>query len=422
MKRKTFLCAITILAILALSVGCQANDPEPNDPYSVGFIKAAESTDGYATVYVPSDREAKVLLLADPQLDPTQKYSIVGSYNELTLVFLNKFLDAAEPDLVIIAGDLTMTGLLNNWNYFCKIADIFETKKIPWSFVFGNHDCEKEYVSGLVEINSSSFQMTKPNLIKAVQEKYQYCLIYSGDCEDGYGNHVVNVRNTKGKLLNTFCNLDCTYDEDGYSHIITKMQTAYYAATIESLCEQEGRTIPSIVVTHVALPQTFIGYKEAKEGKEGSLYYYGELLEGDYSKYADQSPFFDTMLRLGSTKAVFFGHHHSNDASVEYRGIRLSFIPHSGMSHEYRTDHSKDYSMFGGWEKDTVFDFSMVDEYGDHRGGVMINVNQDATYTFSNLRAADAISDYSEWAVSYDAVAQKIAEDRGGQYVVRGKK
>lgn len=421
MKRKAFLCAIILLMILALSVGCQKTDETPTDPYSVGFIKASEGADGYATVYVPSDRDAKVLLLADPQLDPTEKYKTVGSYNELTLVFLNKILDATDPDFVIIAGDVVMTVLLNNWKYFCKIADIFEEKQIPWTFVFGNHDCEKEYVSGLVKTDSSSFQMTKPNLIEAVQESYKYCLIYSGDCSDGYGNHVVNVRNTKGELLNTFCNLDCTYDQtDGYSHVITQAQTDYYAETIEALCEQEGRTIPSIVVTHVALPQMFIGYKEAKEGKEGSAYYYGELLEGDYSSYADQTSFFDTMLRLGSTKAVFFGHHHSNDASVEYKGIRLSFIPHSGMSHEYRTDHSKDY-LLSRWPDDTVFDFTMVDRYGDHRGGVMVSVKQDATYTFANVCAAEVIPDYAEWAVDYDAVAQKIAEERGPQYVVRGK-
>ena len=75
--------------ITALSVGCQksGDTPEP-EKYSVGIVQAAESEDDYATVYVPSDRDARVLLLADPQLDPTEKYSVVGSYNELTILFL----------------------------------------------------------------------------------------------------------------------------------------------------------------------------------------------------------------------------------------------------------------------------------------------------------------------------------------------
>ena len=420
MKRKAFFCTVLFLLVTVLSVGCQKADDTP-DVHSVGFVQAVESEDGYATVYVPSDRDAKVLLLADPQLDPTEKYSIVGSYNNLTLVFLEKLFDATEPDLVIIAGDVVMSALLPNWKDFQKIADIFEEKQIPWTFVFGNHDCEKEFVSESADASSTLGQMTKPNFIKEVQKNYEYCLIYSGECADGYGNHIVNVRNTKGKLLNTFCNLDCTYAEDGYSHVITQAQTDFYTAAIEDLCAKEGKTVPSVVVTHVALPEMFIGYREAKEGKQGSVYCYGDLVEGDYSSYVDQSTFFDTILRLGSTKAVFFGHHHSNDVSIEYKSIRLSFIPHSGMSHEYRTDHSKDYQVFGGWASDTVFDFTMIDTYGDHRGGVMVNVKQDATYTFAPVLAAEVIPDYEEWAIDYDAVAQKIINERGAKCVIRGK-
>ena len=419
MKRRSLFCFVVCFLAVTLLFGCQKSKSEP-DPYTEGFIKASESADGYATVYVPTGRDAKVLLLADPQLDPTQKYGIVGSSNELTIVFLNKYLDAVRPDLVIVAGDLVMTVIFNNWKYFCQIADIFESKEIPWTFVFGNHDCEKEYVSEEADTSAALAQMTKPNLIRATQEKYEYCLIYSGECEDGYGNHIVNVRNTKGKLLNSFCNLDCVYDDEGYSHVITQAQTDFYASSIEALNRQEGTIVPSVVVTHVALPQMFIGYQEAKAGTGDSVYRYGELIEGDYSSYADQSPFFDTLLRLGSTKAVFFGHHHGNDASIEYKGVDLTFIPHSGMSHEYRTDHSKEYGL-GGWPNDTVFDFSAVDVYGDKRGGIMVTVKQDATYTFDPLYAAEVIPDYADWAVDYDAVAQKIAQERGEQYVIRGK-
>lgn len=420
MKRRSLFCFVVCFLAVTLLFGFQKSKSEP-DPYAEGFIKASESADGYATVYVPTGRDAKVLLLADPQLDPTQKYGIVGSSNELTIVFLNKYLDAVRPDLVIVAGDLVMTVIFNNWKYFCQIADIFESKEIPWTFVFGNHDCEKEYVSEEADTSAALAQMTKPNLIRATQEKYEYCLIYSGECEDGYGNHIVNVRNTKGKLLNSFCNLDCVYDDEGYSHVITQAQTDFYASSIEALNRQEGTIVPSVVVTHVALPQMFIGYREAKEGTgDDSVYRYGELIEGDYSSYADQSPFFDTLLRLGSTKAVFFGHHHGNDASIEYKGVDLTFIPHSGMSHEYRTDHSKEYGL-GGWPNDTVFDFSAVDVYGDKRGGIMVTVKQDATYTFDPLYAAEVIPDYADWAVDYDAVAQKIAQERGEQYVIRGK-
>jgi len=421
MKKIALFCAVIWITVLALAVGCKAQEVTPTEVHSVGFVQARDSADGYATVYVPSDREAKVLLLADPQLDPTEKYSIVGSYNELTLIFLDKFLDVTRPDLVLVAGDVTMTGFLNSWSYFCQIADIFEAKRIPWSFVFGNHDCEKEYVSIRVDIDSGLGQMTKANFIEEVQAHYEYCLIYSAECEDGDGNHVVNVRNTRGQLLNTFVGLDCAYDEeDGYSHVITQAQTDYYEGVVCALSAEEGRTIPTVVYTHVALPQTFVAYHEIEAGIGDSTYYYGQLLGGDYSAYVDRSPFFDKMLELGSTKAVFFGHHHGNDISLEYQGIRLSFIPHSGMSHEYRTDHSIDYQP-SGWDADTVFDFTEVDLYGDHRGGVMVTLDQNATYTFAPVHAASVIPDYADWAIDYDAVASDLIATRGPQSVIRGK-
>lgn len=420
MKKIAWICLVTWVAVLVLLAGCKTTQDTPNRAHPAGLVQAADSEDGFATVYVPADRAAKVLLLADPQLDPTQKYSVVGSYNALTLIFLDKLMDATNPDLVIIAGDVVMATLVNNWSYLCQIADIFETKQIPWTFAFGNHDCENGYVSSKANTSSGFGQLTKPKLIEAIQAKYAYCLIYSDECEDGYGNHVVNVRNTKGDLLNTFVNLDCVYDGDSYSHVITNAQTEYYASVVETISRQEGRTIPSIVTTHVALPEMFIGYREAKAGTGEATYYYGELLEGDYSRYVDQSTFFDTMLRLGSTKAVFFGHHHGNDASIEYKGIRLTFVQHSGMSHEYRTDHSKEYSL-SGWPKDTVFDLSAADIYGDQRGGVLVTLSQDATYTFAPVYAAEVIPDYAEWAVDYDEVARKIDEQFGAGHVIRGK-
>ena len=285
--------------------------------------------------------------------------------------------------------------------------------------MFGNHDCEKRYVSESSDTESRFAQMSKPAFIAAVQGKYEYCIIYSGECEEGYGNHIVNVRDTHGKLLTTFCNLDCVYnDDEGYSHVITKAQTDFYVNAIETLSKSEGRTVPSIVVTHVPLPQVYTGYNEAKEGKNGSKYFYGEMLETDVKSYKGQSTFFDALVRLGSTKAVFFGHHHSNDLSVEYQGIRLSFIPHSGMSHEYRVKHSREYKLF--WPSETVFDFTDVDVYGDHRGGVMVSAGQEG-YSFAPIHAAEVIPDYAEWAINYDEVAQAIVQKRGEKHVVRGK-
>ena len=421
MKKKSWLCVIVWVALLVLSVGCNARGKETPST----LVQAADSEDGYATVYVPDDRPAKVLLIADPQLDPTHKYKIEGSSNKLTITFLEKLIDAADPDFVIIAGDLAISGFHNNWQYFCTIADIFEERQLPWTFVFGNHDCQSWAVSKLSSKYSIAMQMTKPKFIEAVHSRYQYCLIYSGPCEDGYGNHVVNVRNTQGKLLNTFINLDCVYnneDESGGSNaLVSQEQTDYYASVVESLSAAEGHTIPSILVRHVMLQEARTGWQRAKQKKEDSTIYWGNCLEWTYTKQKVKSPIFNTIKRLGSTKAIFFGHDHSNDGSVEYQGIRMTFIPHSGMAHNYRVEESIAFRRLF-WDRDTVFDFTKVDRYGDKRGGILLTIEQDTTYTFEPYYAADHIPEYADFAIDYDAVAARIVKNRGERAVIRGKK
>ena len=415
-----------IFCVVALScAGCVTTDTKKPILYASekSFVKAEDSPDGYATRYLPDGTDGKILLLADPQLDPTEKYGVVGSKNELTLKFLDKLLDATKPDLVIIAGDIAMTGFLANWQWFAKIADVMESKNVPWSFTFGNHDCENGFYSDSNAADGVIGQLSKANLIDLVREKYPLCLIDSSDCESGYGNHFINVRNASGKLLTTICNLDCVYkDASDYSRVIDSAQTAWYGKHIQAICEQNEEIVPSLVVTHVALPEAFIGWKNAFDGSTpNSSYRYGRLIDGDYSKYATETDFFATMQSLGSTKAVFFGHHHSNDASVEYGGIDLTFIQHSGMSHEYRTTHTGSYGITG-WPKDSVFDLSQVDTYGDCRGGTMVTVDSNGGFSYEPVYAKDVIPDYKDWAIDYDAVAKKIAEERGVNYVIRGKK
>lgn len=425
----TILIILCIVCILSVFAGCENVDETKENkkilyPHAVGYVNSANADDGYATLYIPDNSEGKILLLADPQLDVTEKYRIVGSENRLTLLLVEKLIVATNPDFVIIAGDIAMSGYLTNWELFCNIADIIESKNIPWSFTFGNHDSENGFFNESATTESAFGQITKPNLIELVQEKYEHCLVNSSDCESGYGNHFINIRNTKGELLTSICNLDCVYEgESGYSHVIDAKQTAWYAKNIRFLSEQNAGNFSSLVVTHVALPEMFIGWKEAFEGgAPNENYHYGNLLDGDYSKYASDTDFFSTIKSLGSTKAVFFGHHHSNDASISYEGIDLTFIQHSGMSHEYRTTHKGTYGVMSGWPKDAIFDFTQIDTYGDYRGGTMVTVNSNGGFTYAPVYAKDVISDYKDWAIDYDKVANSISETRGESAVIRANK
>ncbi len=429
-------CFVLIVSSFFAFVGCAPQNKPDSTPEQTGFIRqekhvvsfahAVNSPDGYATVTVKDGACARVLLLADPQLDPTEKYSVVGSKNELTLVFLREMLDSVNADLVIVAGDLVMACLLNNWSYFCSIADIFEENEQIWSFTFGNHDCENVYTDSSCDENTLLGQMTKDKFLQKVNETYDYCLVNSDDDVDGFGNHFINIRTESGTLLQTICNLDCVYENDSYSHIITDSQTRWYEQNIISLSEKNaapGETVSSVVVTHVPLPETDLARKAAfnDDGTPNEHYFYGDQWGNANGADPARSNFFATLKKLGSTKAVFYGHQHDYDSSYEYEGIRLTFIQHSGMSHDYRTTHSQSHNGFS-WPKDTVFDLSYVEEYGDKRGGTLVEIKPDTSYTINPLYAADIIEDYSEWAIDYDEVAQSIIDTMGENNLVRSKK
>ena len=76
------------------------------------------------------------------------------------------------------------------------------------------------------------------------------------------------------------------------------------------------------------------GVKFIKEGSSEVTYFFGDNGEKMIDKVCcsdSPSSLFDRMVELGSTKAVFCGHDHYNNMSLEYRGIRLTY----GMSIDY---------------------------------------------------------------------------------------
>ena len=79
------------------------------------------------------------------------------------------------------------------------------------------------------------------------------------------------------------------------------------------------------------------------------------------SKYP--SKLFNTALELGSTKAMFCGHDHYNNLSVEYKGIRLTY------------GYSIDYLAMPGIEEDTK-----------QRGATLITINKSGEYEIKPYR------------------------------------
>lgn len=102
---------LAIILILSLLCGIACIFASCNNNKT--FAKASKAKDGYATVYIPEDRDLRILLLSDPQVDLTEKYKAMGCLgNDATYNFVKDLVKVNNPDLVIINWDLVMTILL----------------------------------------------------------------------------------------------------------------------------------------------------------------------------------------------------------------------------------------------------------------------------------------------------------------------
>lgn len=69
-KYARFFALLCLTALFALSlVTLSACNDEPAPP---AFVKASESADGYATVYIENGGELDIMVLSDPQVDYTE--------------------------------------------------------------------------------------------------------------------------------------------------------------------------------------------------------------------------------------------------------------------------------------------------------------------------------------------------------------
>jgi len=143
---------------------------------------------------------------------------------------------------------------------------------------------------------------------------------------------MIEIRRQDGELMQALFLLDSNdYIPEGklneYDYI-HEDQVAWYEKQVKRLSKKEGYTIPSMVFFHNPLQEYKEAYRLYQKGDPQVTYFYG----GNGEKMIDKvccsqypSELFDKAVELGSTKAMFCGHDHYNNLSVEYQGIRLTY-------------------------------------------------------------------------------------------------
>lgn len=279
---------------------------------------------------------------------------------------VSAMLTEEKPDLVVVTGDIAypvpfQAGTFNNKNSAKLFAELMEKLGIYWCPVFGNHDTEAYSYYTREEI--SDFYSS---------EKYPHCLFQAGSDEvDGYGNQVINVKNTKGEITQSLFMFDShSYVDGDFLGIMWKYDTIHenqvkwYEDTLNSLKAENNNVMPkSLAFFHIPAPEYKAAWDEYvandSQDTENVKYYYGKAGETDLVVYPSEYNygFFDKALELGSTQGIFCGHDHLNNFSLDYKGIRLTY------------GYSIDYLAYTG-----------IMKFGLQRGCTVIDTKPDGTF------------------------------------------
>ncbi len=248
-------------------------------------------------------------------------------------------LTAEQPDLVIITGDVGypvpfQAGTFNNKASAKIFAALMEQLGVYWTLAFGNHDTEaysyfnREKMADFYE-NSG----------------FEHCLFQRGpESVDGYGNQIINVKNSAGSIVQSLYLFDShSYTDGDYFGVFWKYDNIHqnqidwykqnvemYNAENKKLHPNDG-TVKSCAFFHIPLREYKVAWEDyvnnGFKDTENVKFKFGTAGETGKVVYCGigEDELFETIQQLGSTQAVFCGHDHYNDFSLEYHGVRLTY-------------------------------------------------------------------------------------------------
>ncbi len=318
-----FICLI--LTMFAFS-GCKADNDYTgiiDENFEPTTATIFEDDMGYSSIKMNEERDLKILQLTDLHIG---NGLLCVKKDRKAFQDVCSLIENTNPDLIVLTGDLVYpivfaTGSNDNLSALKEVAQIIERYEIPWTLCFGNHDAE------------SCALFSKSELCNYLEsDELEYCLFERGPSElNGMGNHIVNVYNSDNSFNTSivlFDNGDYAngYQLSGYAPI-SQNQTDWYTNSINSINEFVGKTVQSFVFYHIPSRDYLYAWQAYLSGSPDAIYHYGWANESNEKISCPdlESPLFDAILNLGSTKGIFCGHNHLNDFSITYKGIRLTF-------------------------------------------------------------------------------------------------
>ena len=200
-----------VLAALALVFGMLAVVNQIGEKQMNKYIdtfSAVEVEDALVPVfengeyYFTADREFKVMQLTDVHLGGG---FLSRKEDEMTINAIAAMVEAEKPDLIIVTGDVSfavpyISGTINNAIAHRMFQRLMERLGVSWTIVFGNHDSEAYDYYNRAAVSKMYDD-----------EALEHCLFIPDGDLSGEGNHVINVKNSLGMIIESFYMIDTHY-------------------------------------------------------------------------------------------------------------------------------------------------------------------------------------------------------------------
>ena len=272
--------------------------------------------------------------------------------NQTAKQFILEMIAKYDPDLVVLGGDNTVGGADTKAQAIKEICDIFVGTKTYFTLVFGNHDNEQ----GVDK--ETLFSMYK--LYGGI-----YLLAYDAvPTLTGVGTHSLPVMSSDMSKIafNLFMFDSNTYavDESTGKHLgydcVHEDQIEWYKNTSNAAKALNGGTpVPAMAFQHIIVQEAFDKLFVKTSGSAGILgkdfnnasYVFipklaniedGLMFEAPCPGYYNYGQL-DAMAECGDVVAIFSGHDHVNDFTVNCNGIDI--VNTSGCTY---TSYGKDYN------------------------------------------------------------------------------
>lgn len=321
---------------------------------------------GVYTIMMKEHQNLKILQLTDVHIGGSR---FSGEKDLKAYKAIYDLVNYSKPDLIIVTGDVAfplsiMADDFGNTTTIIQFATFMNKLSIPWAFTPGNHD---------VEVLGNLSEKKCASLFNSFSYLNKGYMLYSSVQPDitGIMNQIIEIRNSDRTLNQLLFLIDSNSyiktDKDKYDFIHDD-QVQWYEEEVQSHCKTENKLISSMMFFHIPLEEYKQAYDLYVKNSPEVKYYFGQMKErGRKVCCSDcKSKLFEKAVELGSTKAMFAGHDHYNNISMEYKGIRLTY----GMSIDY-------LAMLG------------ISKRTQQRGGTLVTLHQDSSFDIQQIKLTD---------------------------------